>query len=213
MMRVLNNEHGNGMLLTIFSFAIVCIMLVLLVNITTIFKDKQQASTAAEQASFAATSYLYERIYENVKDYVKVIDVDEDEGAIDIELLKPISEKIDEEERSLSNPLLSDNEKHIQAIDNVLEREIGSDEDFKALVTSAMSSLDLTNVISQTISDNKGKPADFNWDYEDFRIKVEAKTEFEAVHYNGINFGTDQEISQVGTGPEISFLQALEGYE
>ncbi|MDF1511675.1 hypothetical protein PZE06_26760, partial [Robertmurraya sp. DFI.2.37] len=64
---VLDNERGSGVILTIFSFAIVGIMLILVLNIAMVFTKKEQALIAAEHASIAATSVVYEKIDSVVK--------------------------------------------------------------------------------------------------------------------------------------------------
>lgn len=209
----LDNERGSGVLLTIFNFAIVGIMLIFVLNIAMAFTKKEQASIAAEHASLAATSVLYEQVYENVKSYKKVIDADIKEGTIDI--LKTIEEKVEEREDKLmySQPFLSKNERHIQAIDEVLSSEIKDDHLFSDQVLQAVRNAEsyIDGSVQNTIGKNHGKDAasDYKWEFQEYRIVVEAKTRFEAVHYNGLSFGKNSDISQVGRGPEISFLEAL----
>jgi hypothetical protein len=209
----LDNERGSGVLLTILNFAIVGIMLILVLNIAMAFTKKEQASIAAEHASLAATSVLYEQIYEDVKSYKKLIDADIEEGTIDI--LKTIEEKVEEREDKLkySQPFLSKNERHIQAIDDVLSSEIKEDHLFSDQVLQAVRDAEsyIDSSVQKTIGKNHGKDAanEYKWEFQEYRIVVEAKTRFEAVHYNGLNFGKDSDVSQVGTGPEISFLEAL----
>jgi hypothetical protein len=209
----LDNERGSGVLLTILNFAIVGIMLILVLNIAMAFTKKEQASIAAEHASLAATSVLYEQVYEDVKSYKKLIDADIEEGTIDI--LKTIEEKVEEREDKLkySQPFLSKNERHIQAIDDVLSSEIKEDHLFSDQVLQAVRDAEsyIDSSVQKTIGKNHGKDAanEYKWEFQEYRIVVEAKTRFEAVHYNGLNFGKDSDVSQVGTGPEISFLEAL----
>jgi hypothetical protein len=209
----LDNERGSGVLLTILNFAIVGIILILVLNIAMAFTKKEQASIAAEHASLAATSVLYEQVYEDVKSYKKLIDADIEEGTIDI--LKTIEEKVEEREDKLkySQPFLSKNERHIQAIDDVLSSEIKEDHLFSDQVLQAVRDAEsyIDSSVQKTIGKNHGKDAanEYKWEFQEYRIVVEAKTRFEAVHYNGLNFGKDSDVSQVGTGPEISFLEAL----
>ncbi|WP_394141456.1 hypothetical protein [Cytobacillus oceanisediminis] len=209
----LDNERGSGVLLTISNFAIVGIMLILILNIAMAFTKKEQASIAAEHASLAATSVLYEQVYEDVKSYKKLIDADIEEGTIDI--LKTIEEKVEEREDKLkySQPFLSKNERRIQAIDDVLSSEIKEDHLFSDQVLQAVRNAEsyIDSSVQKTIGKNHGNDAasEYKWEFQEYRIVVEAETRFEAVHYNGLNFGKDSDVSQVGTGPEISFLEAL----
>lgn len=213
MRKFLKNERGSGVLLTIFNFAIVGILLALIINIAMVYTKKEQASIAAEHASLAATSVLYDEVNKVVDSYVKVVDIKPDEGSI--EIIKTLKEKVEERERELVflDPTLTKNERRIQAIDDILSAEVRDDGILAMQVSDAVRAAEANfdSVIKDIISKNHGKDAaeDYDWQYKDYHIVVQAETEFEPTQYNGIQFGSKEDISQVGTGPEISFLRSL----
>lgn len=202
----ITNERGSGVILTIFSFAIVGIMLILVLNITMAFTKKEQASIAAEHASLAATSAIYGEVNDVVNSHVKIIEVEDG-----IDILEPLIDKVKAREASLSSSGLSSNEIHIQAVNEVLMAEIPDDPILKSKLFHAVSAAkaDIPAIIKDIIDSNGGKDADPVWEFRDYQIVVEAKTEFKAVNQDEIIFASDQDISQVGTGPEIPFLETL----
>lgn len=209
----MNNERGSGVLLTIFSIAIVGIMLILVLNIAMVFTKKEQTSTAAEQASLAATSVIYEYIDPVVQTHYKEVIVGVDEDGNDIIEREYLLEKVNDMEGvlGLTNPLLSSNEIYIKAVNSVLLSEIPGDPILSTKISSSLNSAktSIQSVIQNIINENVGEATAFHWDLdEQYRIEVIAETKFEAVDYNGINFGGESKIPQKGTGPVISFIQA-----
>lgn len=209
MNKFIKNERGNGLILTIFNFAVVGIMLILIVNLILVFTKKEQASNAAEQASFAATAVVYEEVNKVVESYVKIIGIDE-EG---IEILKPLREIVEEKEREIRSTEqgLSNNETHIMAVNNVLMEEIDNEPLLKAQILSALDSAKskIPTVVKETIGKNHGKESPSDYQYylnEDYRIEVIAATEFEVVNHNGVTFGSNQDIVQKGSGPVMEFV-------
>lgn len=206
MRELLNNERGSGLYITMFYFVIVGITLILILNIVMIFLQKEQASNAAEQASFAATSAVYDKVNAVVKEHVKIIHI----GKTTIE--EPLIEKVATAEQAIraSNSNLSNNEIHIQAVNQVLLSEIPDDGNLKEKINTAVNSVDIQGILKKYIKSNHGKEEITpDWDIVDYRIEVIAKSEFEAVHHNGIQYGSDDDIPQKGIGPKLSFLQAL----
>lgn len=204
----ITNERGSGVVLTIFCFAIVGIMLILVLNITMAFTKKEQASIAAQHASLAATSAIYDEVNDVVNNHIKIIG--EDGVSIPPE---PLIDKVNAKKASLSSSGLSGNEIHIRAVNEVLVDEIPDDPILKDKLKDAVSAAkaDIPTIIKDTIDANGGKDADPIWEFKDYQIVVEAKTEFKAANQEEVTFASDQDISQVGTGPEIPFLETL-GY-
>ncbi|HHW38077.1 MAG TPA: hypothetical protein GXX18_12715 [Bacillales bacterium] len=204
----ITNERGSGVILTIFCFAIVGIMLILVLNITMAFTKKEQASIAAEHASLAATSAIYDKVNDVINSHVKIIEVEDG-----IDILEPLIDKVDARKASLSSSGLSSNEIHIRAVNEVLVAEIPDDPVLRSKLIHAVSSakVGIPDIIRNIINSNGGKDADPVWKFKDCQIVVEAKTEFKAANQEEITFASDQDISQVGTGPEIPFLEIL-GY-
>lgn len=211
MNQFLNNERGNGVLLTIFNFAVVGVLLILLLNITMLYTKKEQAGIAAEQASLAATSVIYEKVGPIVEGHVKEIEVIDDEGNIII-LKEPLIDKLNAIKASMAGTNLSKNEIHTKAINQVLINELLDDDKLQVKISNALQSArnEIPEVIKSTIKKNKGKDeyTEFEWFLnEDQRIEVVAKTEFESADYSDIDFGDDGDISQRGIGPSISFIE------
>ena len=213
MKQFLKNERGNGMLFTIFNLAVVGAMMILILNIAMLYTKKEQASIAAEQASLAATSVVYDKVNPVVTSHVKKILIGIDKDGGEIFKFEPLIEKLDEAKDLIraSNPDLSENEVHIKGVNQVLISELSDDEELMDKINSAISSAkyEIPNVIKSTIKDNRGKDGytEYEWSLtSDYRIEVFAKAEFEAVHYRDIDFGDDGDIKERGLGPAISFL-------
>lgn len=212
MRELLNNERGSGIYITMFYFVIVGIALILIFNVAMIFIKKEQASNAAEQASFAATRAVYDEVNAVVAEHVKKILIGVDKNGVEIFKEEPLSEKVAAREQGIraSNSNLSSNEIHIQAVNEVLLSEIPDDGILEGKIISVMNSVDIQGILKKYIKSNHGKEEITpDWDIVDYRIEVIAKSEFEAVHYNGIQYDSDDDIPQKGIGPKISFLQAL----
>jgi hypothetical protein len=215
MKRYINNEEGSGVLLTLFSFAIVGAMLILVLNIAMVFTKKEQASIAAENASLAATSVVYEYIDTVVQSHVKEVIIGVDENGVEIIKYEPLIEKVLNRESALrfSHPWLSDNEIYIKAINEVLISEIPDDEKLPGKISSALHSAQssIPSVIEHIIDENIGEETDFEYEWkldDNYRIEVIAKLTSNAVDYNSMDFGDESVIPQRGKGPTISFIEA-----
>lgn len=214
MKKYINNQRGSGVILTIFSFAIVGIMLILVLNIAMLFTKKEQTSIAAEHASLAATSVVYEKIDNVVQSHVKKVLIGVDENGIEIFKYEPLIDKVLDREGAIraSHPWLSNNEVYIKAVNEVLFSEIPDDEELSGKTSSALNSAktSIPTVIEDIIDENVGEETDFEFEWElneEYRIEVIAKTKFEAVDYDNIDFGGKSDIPQKGTGPTISFIE------
>lgn len=215
MKKYVDNERGSGVILTIFSFAIVGIMLILVLNIAMVFTKKEQTSLAAEQASFAATSVVYEQIDPVVQTHYKEVVVGKDEDGNDIIEKEYLRHKVEDRKKSLlmTKPSLSNSEAYIEAVNSVLLSEIPTDSELLTKISSSINTAKLliNSVIQNFIDQNVGEETYFEYEWElddEYRIEVIARTKFNAVDYNGIDFGGESEIPQRGKGPVISFIEA-----
>lgn len=214
MKQYIDNERGNGVILTIFSFAIVGIMLILVLNIAMVFTTKEQTAIAAEHASIAATSVVFEKVEPIIQSHVKEVIIGVDENGVDIIKYEPLIDKVIDRENAIkaSKPWLSNNEVHIQAVNQVLSSEIPDDDKLKPKISNAINSAkySIPSVINSIVDKNIGDDINFKVEWKldgDNRIEVIAKTEYEPVKYEGLNFGGKNEIPQKGKGPKISFLE------
>ncbi|MFE8698521.1 pilus assembly protein TadG-related protein [Cytobacillus sp. FJAT-53684] len=214
MKQYIKNERGSGVILTIFSFAIVGIMLILVLNIAMVFTKKEQASIAAEHASLAATSVVYEKVDYVIQSHVKKVIIGIDENGVEILEFEPLIEKVTDMESAIlsANASLSSNEAHIQAVNQVLLSEIPDDEELPAKITAALYSAksSIPYVVKHIIEENFGKGTDYEWNFlrDENRIEVIAKTEFNVINHNGLQFGSNSDIPQKGKGPSISFVES-----
>ncbi len=216
MRKLIHNERGSGLFFTMFYIMIFGIALILILNIALVFMEKGQANIAAEQASLAATSVIYKEVIPIVNSHVKIIEVKDADGNI-IEIIKePLIDKFNIVKISIgnANSELSHNEVDFLAANKVLIQEIPDDEELSNKISGALSSAKskISSVVERIIRDNGGKdsPTEYDWFLNEHnRIEVLAKSEFEAVHHNGINFGSDNDISQRGEGPTISLFEII----
>lgn len=214
MRKFINNERGSGLFYTMFYMMIFGIAVILILNIAIVFMKKGQANVAAEQASYAATSVIYKKVFPIAKAHIKIIEVKDEDGNI-IEVIKePLIEKFDIIKDSIlnANKNLTDNEAEIQALNEVLVQEIPADDDLSCKIAGALNNVNhsISYAVQTTIENNGGKfyPGEYQWSFnKQNRIEVDAKAEFKAVHYNGINFGSDDDIPQTGEGPTIPFYK------
>ncbi|MBP2241757.1 uncharacterized protein YpmB [Cytobacillus eiseniae] len=213
MKKYIKNERGSGVILTIFSFAIVGIMLIIVLNVAMVFTKKEQASIAAEHASLAATGIVYEKVDNVVNTHEKKVVIGIDEDGNEIIEYEPLLDKVLAMESAIyaSSPGISSNEAYIQAVNQVLSSEIPDDEDLPSKITAALNSakMSISPIVQHIIAENYGKETDYEWNFlhGENRIEVIAKSEFEAVNHNGITFGSDSDIPQRGIGPVISFIE------
>lgn len=214
MKRYIQNERGNGVILIIFSFAIVGIMLILVLNIAMVFTTKEQTSIAAEQASLAATTVIYEKVEPIIQSHIKEVVIGLDENGVEIIEYEPLIEKVTAQENAIksSKPWLSSNEAHMQAVNQVLLSEIPDDDKLYPKISGAISSAmsSIPSVVDTIVDNNIVDDVDFEVEWklnDENRIEVLAKTEFEPVSYDGLNFGGKNNIPQKGRGPQISFLE------
>ncbi|QQK81394.1 Tad domain-containing protein [Salicibibacter cibi] len=202
----LKNEKGNVTYLTIGLIMIIALMLAFIVNFGKIFATNEQAGTAAEQASLAATSIIYEEMLDVIGDYEREED-DEDE---DEELEEFVEERKDE---LMDAEDYSENEAEIQAINQILEEEIPEDQDLQEEIEEALvdASQQISNEVSEIITRNNGSLDEttitmFN---EENRIEVTTAVTYDQVAFGGMIDEGSEEIHQRGIGLDISFVEVL----
>ncbi len=212
------NEKGNVMIFFLSSFFIMVIMFLVVLNFTKVFAVKQQASNAAEQASFAATAVIYELTMEGVRNYDRSIP-----GQAERVLAgKTVAEKIGDRTGALqgSEPDLSYNEARLRAIDEVLSAELQSGPGSNKLNHEILSILqwngidEIRAVVNETVGTNGGgsDATSVVLFSPDYRVEVKTSSEFKGLEINHIFAGLIKHISQTGKGPEAAFLKELDGW-
>ncbi|AXF56219.1 Tad domain-containing protein [Salicibibacter kimchii] len=217
-MKHLRSEKGNVTYLTIGLIMIIALMLVFIVNFGKIFAINEQAGTAAEQASLAATGIIYDEMLSVIGSYERDEDDededdengDEDEDEEDEELEELVEDRKDE---LLDAENYSENEAEIQAINQILEEEIPEDEDLQEEIEEALidASQQITNEVSEIITRNNGNLSEttirmFN---EENRIEITTAVTYEQVAFGSMIDEGNEEIHQRGNGLEISFVEVL----
>ncbi|MDQ0243884.1 flagellar basal body-associated protein FliL [Bacillus fengqiuensis] len=146
MKKHLQNERGNIMLLSVCLMGVLVVMFLMLMSFVKAFYIKDKASSAAEQASLAATAYFYEKVDEAIKEVDQTLpglgsvtagtgepdtDAPEPVGDVSAETevtigKKSLTEQIDEKTNEIlqSSSKFTLNEARIEAIDKVLSDEL-----------------------------------------------------------------------------------------
>ncbi|HWO96319.1 MAG TPA: Tad domain-containing protein [Bacillus sp. (in: firmicutes)] len=151
MRKYLQNERGNIMLLSICLMGVLVVMFLMLTSFVKAFYIKDKASSAAEQASLAATAYVYQKVDEAIKEIDQRFLLElgsvtvETEGTapeeaeeapapaggssaeVDVTLgKKRLADQIDKQKQKIlaSSSKYTPNEARIEAIDEVLSKEL-----------------------------------------------------------------------------------------
>ncbi|WP_176764734.1 Tad domain-containing protein [Natribacillus halophilus] len=213
----LKNEEGNVTYLTIGLIMIIALMLVFIVNFGKIFAVNEQAGTAAEQASLAATSIIYEEMLDVIGDYEREED-DEDDENDDNDDDEDEEEELEELVEDRKDELMaaenySENEAEIQAINQILEEEIPEDQDLQDEIEEALvdASQQISNEVSEIITRNNGSLDEttitmFN---EENRVEVTTAVTYDQVAFGGWIDEGSEEVHQRGVGLETSFVEVL----
>lgn len=214
-MKKLHNEQGNITLFTVGSMFLVMLMFIFVMNLGKVFAVKEEAHTSAQHASLAATAVLYEEIWDAVDDYENTII-----GMLE-SYPKTIREKVDEKRIELSNshPDWSYNESYVEAIDQVLAKEMRSGFESGLLKSAIKHELHfdmkykMKQQASYTINLNGGtlNGAEIKF-FEDNRIYVRAANTMDSIDYGTFFNSFTDDVYQVGAGPEINFLDELDGW-
>ncbi|VEF49207.1 helicase/secretion neighborhood TadE-like protein [Bacillus freudenreichii] len=225
MKSILNNERGNAALFMIGLLAVMMIMFVFVLNLSKVLAVKEQANTTAQQASLAATSVLYEEIWDSIEEYEndlikKLLEGLDPEAGISILDLYPktIEERVDEETVRIqsANPEESHNEARRKAINQVVTEEIQSepwgymlrdqlDRDIRFHIIK-----DMKDAARATINDNGGNTSEAEISiFHNDRIYVRASNDVETTAYGNFLKGIKKKLFQESAGPKIDFVKFL----
>ncbi|WP_070120404.1 Tad domain-containing protein [Bacillus marinisedimentorum] len=214
----IQDEKGNITIFFISSLFIMVIMFLIVLNFTKVFAVKQQASNAAEQASFAATAVIYELAMEGTRNYDRSIPGQAERVLTGKTVEEKIGDRADHLQRS--EPNISFNEARIRAIDEVLSAELQSGPGKNKLNHEIVSVLqwrgidEVRSAVSGIISSNGGGSdvTSVILFSPDYRVEVETSSEFEALKINRLFTGMKKNLFQTGKGPEAAFLKEIDGW-
>ncbi|RST71482.1 hypothetical protein D4T97_018475 [Siminovitchia acidinfaciens] len=225
MKSILNNERGNAALFMIGLLAVMMIMFVFVLNLSKVLAVKEQANTTAQQASLAATSVLYEEIWDSIEEYEndlikKLLEGLDPEAGINILDLYPktIEERVDEETVRIqsANPEESHNEARRKAINQVVSEEIQSepwgymlrdqlDRDLRFQIIP-----DMKDAARETINENGGNKSEAEMRiFHHDRVYVRASNDVESTSYGKFLKGIKKKLFQESAGPKIDFVKFL----
>jgi hypothetical protein len=231
MMNKSKNEKGNISLLVMGLMGVTMIMFLVVLSFSKVFAIKEKASTASEQASYAATSVIYEVVMESVEEYDSSLP-----GKVEEVIDKTLKERIEEKKEEIStfNPFLSENEAKIEAINKVISDELNNDDPLnpglglglglgarkellnKILLdnlTSDSTNQRIRSAVSDVIINNDGILEGTTIEYLDnYQIKVETSARYEALKYDELIPEDKRKLKQKSKGPEIDFIKEVNGW-
>ncbi|WP_409273226.1 pilus assembly protein TadG-related protein [Neobacillus sp. SCS-31] len=216
---LLRQEDGNTALFLMGMIGIMMIMFVFVFNLAQVFAVKEQANTTAQQASLAATSVLYNRVWEKIKDHSDV------PAPVPLPvpvILETIEEKVDNRILDLnSNPRFSkfsNNEIRLEAIDQVVTEELEKPQGriflkpkIEAELPYALS--EMQDAVRETILANGGNTSEAKMFIKDNQIHVKASNTVEGTAYGKFFGDLKEKLFQESAGPEVKFLEKFPGYE
>ena len=240
MRRYLQNERGNIMLLSICLMGVLVVMFLMLTSFVKAFYIKDKASSAAEQASLAATAYVYEKVDDAINEIDKrfllelgSVNVETGgtgpapaEGSsaeVDITVgKKKLEDQIEEKQKILeSSSKYTTNEARIEAIDEVLSDELQRDGPRQAIVEDVLrealgsdAMAELLPIVSNVIEENGGTAAGSEIHYfnEENRIEIQTSSTYKPTIFENLFPKEGMEVEQRGEGPEVKFIEQLSGF-
>lgn len=203
-LRKLYQDESGGMSLLMMAVVFFGIlMFVLLLNFIKVFAVDNQANTAAQQGSLAATGVVYKQAMNVIERYSYPCGDD----------ICFLIEDYHKEKRALSGESLSENEKHRKAIDKTLLNRMSRDATLKRQIRLAMqrATAEIPGVVKNVIRKNNAKVSDtkikiFN---NKNRIEVITSAEFESSEVPGFMRKMKEDLPQIGMGVEVPFIQVL----
>jgi hypothetical protein len=223
------SEKGNISLLVMGLLGVTMIMFLVVLSFSKVFAIKEKASTASEQASYAATSVIYEVVMESIEEYDNTLP-----GKVDEVIDKTLVEKIEEKKEELLtfNPFLSQNEAKIEAINKVISEELnnggGTGQGLglglgvrkellnKILLdnlTSESTNQKIRSAVSDVIINNDGILEGTTVEYlDEYQVKVATSARYEALKYDELIPEDKRKLKQKAKGPEIDFIKDLNGW-
>lgn len=221
--KTLREERGNSILFMLGILSVLMIMFVFVLNLSKVLAVKEQANTTAQQASLAATSVLYEDIWDSIDQYEtdlfkKIMEELGADAVIKDIYPKTIAERVDEKtvEIQSSHSDLSQNEARRKAINQVVAGEMRNgmwgymlrdqlDNDIRHQMIP-----DMKNAARETIRQNNGNTdgAEISLFHKN-RVYVRASNDVEGTPYGSFFRGWNEKLFQKSAGPEIEFLSEL----
>ena len=226
---LLRNERGNITLFLLGMISVMFILFMVIINFAKVYAVKEKSFTTSQQASLAATAEFYERIWDVVAEFDDIDeenlppppddDDDDDENPPDVNPITKIKIKVkvglkEDELRARYGSEKSENEIHIDAIDEVLAEELNTGlgkRRLRQVLTEQYESRIKPAVIDKArnvILANGGKleQAEIALFHED-RIYIKAANEFQG--QGKYLDGFKEKVFQTGAGPEIGFISEL----
>lgn len=222
----LSDERGNITLFLLGMISVMFILFMVIINFAKVYAVKEKSFTTSQQASLAATAEFYERVWDVVAEFDGIdeenLPPEPDPDAENPPDVNPITrikinimvaEKEDELRARYGNEK-SENEIHIEAIDEVLTMELSSGlgkRRLKEILTEQYQSYIKPAVIDKAKSiilanDGKLDQAQIALFHEN-RIYIKAANEFKG--QGRYLDGFKEKVFQTGAGPEIGFLSSL----
>ena len=215
MMKRIREEKGSITLLTLGLLGVMALLFAVLLNLVKVYAVKQQASTAAQQASLAATSEIYRAVTKAIQDTDNAGLLCPGPGGVGLNLWpKTIAEQIQDKKWDLRGqyPSWTDRELELEAIDLVLADTL-HDVRYVCLKDQIELELDLsTSTIKQAgldkVYSNGGETVDTDIDINHrYQVEVKTSSEYRAYKYDEWIPDNNRNIRQVGLGPELKFLR------
>lgn len=211
------NERGNISIFVLGLLVILAVMFVLVLNLSNVLVAKEQANSAAQQASLAATAELYDKMYEVIEEYESEVI-----GLVD-SYPENIEEKVDKEVERLSSGEMSGytlNEIQTEAFDRVLAEELSKglgDDLLREKIEEELEfnwSISIRQTARNAILANGGSLEEAELTlFEDGRIMVSASRDIEITDSNGWLSGVEENIARTSAGPEMLFVKELKDWE
>lgn len=226
MKKHLHHERGNITLFLLGMISIMFILFMVIINFAKVYAVKEKSFTTSQQASLAASAEFYERVWDVVAEFD---DIDEenlppppdadDENPPDVNPITKVKIKVkvglkEDELRAHYGNEKSENEIHIEAIDEVLAEELTSGlgkRSLRRLLSEQYESRIKPAVIDKarnTILANGGQIEEAQIAlFHENRIYIKAANEYvgQGKYFDGLK----EKVFQTGAGPEIGFISEL----
>lgn len=221
-MKVVSNQRGNIALFTLGLLSVFFILFVFIFNLAKVYAVKEMAHTSSQQASLAATAVFYQGIMKAVDEYDSLPPI------LD-EILDPAAPlpftlewKIKQRKESLANQAgfqnKSVNERHIEAIDQVLSEELSGiivDVRLKNTIVNKFNSqikYEMIDAARDVILANGGTLKDAEMTlFRNNRVYISSGHDLQATTIGKYFEGVKEQISQLSAGGKIAFLPSLNG--
>lgn len=198
-----NNQKGNMTIVSVWLMMFSVVLAVVILNFANLYITNQTANTASEQASLAATSVVYDEVYNVIRTYKR----DEFTPSLQVQY------NLERQNLLSSNPNLSVTEAEKQAIDNVLNNNIPGDFVLRFQVRQAVNSASsrIPNVVRNVILENNAElaGAEVRFFNEDNRIVVYSTSTYEVAELEGMIGSYSNSLTREGIGLEVPFISLI----